>query len=124
MASMARSLTSVDVWERFRSVAECRVDEGNCTAGERLWEVVPSQDPEAALTIRSTRWVADTMECAFDLASGALTCAPGEAIGATPLTFQVLPGRLRRGSRDYTVEEAVSLVLDKLVWDDEQGDRP
>jgi len=127
MASMARVLTSVDVWTQFRCLTEHHVDEGNFVAGERLWEVVPSDEPADVLTIRSTRSIAHAIECAFDDSCGALTCAPGAAIAVRPLTFQVLPelpGIVRCDGRDYTVDEAVNRVLDELVWDDaDQGDR-
>ena len=93
---------------------------GQSIAGERLWEIVQSGDPAAALTIRSTRWAADSVDCVFDVSTGSLTCAPGAAIAAPALTFQVLPsGIIRRGGMECTIDEAVNLVLDELVWKEE-----
>jgi hypothetical protein len=109
---------------RFRTVAERHVKEGNLLAGERLWEVVQSPDGTTLLTIRSTRWAADSVECAFDATTGALTCAPGPAIAAPTLVFQILPdapGMVRRGGVECTIDEAVNLVLDELVWTDLPG---
>lgn len=111
---MAGAMTSVDVWTRFRCLTEHHINEGNFVAGERLWAVVASSN---TLTIRSTRSGAHAIECAFDDASGRLTCAAG----ADPLAFRVLldrPGMLRFGRRNYTIAEAVNLVLDELVWDE------
>ena len=119
MAAMTTSLSSACVWRRFRCLAERHIEEGNLVAGERLWEIVPSPDESAALTIRSTRWTSDSVECAYDASTGALTCAPGTAIVAPTLTFHVCtddPGMFRRGGVDCTVDEAVALVLDELVW--------
>jgi hypothetical protein len=119
MAARALSFPGADIWDRFRSSAEHHVGEGNLEAGERLWEIVDSS--EAALTIRSTSWTADAIECALDIESGKLTCAPGQAIPAAPLTFQVVrdrAGTFRRGGVEYTIDEAVNLILDELVWVD------
>ena len=110
----------MEFWNRFRSTAEHQIVDGNAEAGERLWEVVPSSDTGTALTIRSTRWDGDAVECAFDASTGALTCAPGPAIHAPTLVFHVLPdGRVRRGGVDCTMDEAVNLVLGELVWVDD-----
>jgi hypothetical protein len=106
-------------WRQFRTLAERHIQEGNLVAGERLWEVVPADD-DSWLTIRSTRWAADSVECVFDAVTGSLTCAPGAAIAAPPFTFQVLPGgTVRRGGVECTLDEAVNLVLDELVWKEE-----
>jgi hypothetical protein len=106
-------------WRRFRTIAERHIEEGNLVAGERLWEIIAADDSRW-LTIRSTRWAADSVECVFDASTGSLTCAPGAAISAPPLTFQVLPGGLvRRGGVECTIDEAVNLVLDELVWKEE-----
>ena len=117
MAAMAGVMTSVDLWTRFRCLTQRQVDEGNFVAGERLWEVVPSSN---TLTIRSTCSGAHAIECAFDDASGRLTCTAG----AGPLAFRVIPdrpGMLRCRGRNYTLAEAVNLILDELIWD--EGDQ-
>jgi hypothetical protein len=107
-------------WRQFRALAQRHIDEGNLVAGERIWEIVQSGDPATWLTIRSTRWAADSVDCVFDVSTGSLTCAPGAAIAAPPLTFQVLPGGIvRRGGVECTIDEAVNLILDELVWKEE-----
>jgi hypothetical protein len=114
--------TGTAVWHRFRSLAEHHITEGNLTAGEQLWEVVQSDEASNLLIIRSTRWTADSIECALDLKSGALTCAPGSAICTGPLKFQLVqdkPGMVRRRGKEFTIDEAVQLVLSELVWVDD-----
>jgi hypothetical protein len=121
MAARAIAFPGADIWDRFRSSAEHHVGEGNLEAGERLWEIVDCSAAAAALTIRSTSWTADAIDCALDFESGNLTCAPGQAIPAAPLTFQVVrerPGIFRRGGVEFTIDEAVNLILDELVWVD------
>jgi hypothetical protein len=110
MAARAAALPGADLWDQFRCSAGRHVDEGNLEAGERLWEIVDPPESGGVLTIRSTSLPADAIECALDVESGHLTCAT--------MTFQVLrdqPGMFRRGGIDYTIDEAVNLILDELV---------
>jgi hypothetical protein len=121
MAAHAAALTCAGIWERFRGLAERYIEEGNVVAGERLWEVVPSPQPATVLTIRSTRRAGDSVECAFDASTGAIVCAPGPAVPAATVTFHAhpdLPGKVRRGELICTVDEAINLILDELVWDE------
>jgi hypothetical protein len=116
MAARAIAFPGADIWAQFRCAAEHHIGEGNLEAGERLWEIVDCSGP--GLTIRSTNWSTDAIECALDFENGRLTCAPGMAIPNAALTFQVLrdkPGMFRRGGVDYTIDEAVNLILDELV---------
>jgi hypothetical protein len=117
MAARAIAFPCADIWDRFRCAAQHHIGEGNLEAGERLWEIVDRS--ASVLTIRSTSWTSDAIECALDLESGNLTCAPGQAIPAAPLTFQVVrdrAGTFRRGGMEFTIDEAVNLILGELVW--------
>lgn len=125
MAAATTAIPCTEIWQRFRCLAEQRIGEGNLEAGERLWEVVHSPLATTALTIRSTRWTADAIECVLDVEAGALTCAPGEALAAAPWNFQVVPhsrGMVRRGGVDFTIDQAVNVILDELVWLDAGGE--
>ena len=110
MAARAAAFPDAEIWDRFRCSAGRHVDEGNLEAGERLWEIVDPPEAGGVLTIRSTSLSADSIECALDIESGNLTCAS--------MIFQVLrdqSGMFRRGGKDYTIDEAVNLILDELV---------
>jgi hypothetical protein len=111
----------IQCWNRFQSLAEGRIDEGNLVAGERLWELVKSQDPGRRLVIRSSIDPADFVECSLDLGAGVLTCRPGSAIECDTLVFRLADGtagRLLVDERQFTLEQAVTMILDKLVWMD------
>jgi hypothetical protein len=102
--------------------AERRVQEGNLLAGEPVWRIATHSGEPRRFTIQSTAALADFMECSLDLERGLLTCSRGEAIGSTPLRFE-LPagdiGTLRCGTAQYTLDEAVLAMLDELVWTEE-----
>jgi hypothetical protein len=102
-------------WDRFQSLAEVRVQEGNLVAGERLWHIVKSPDVVQALIIQSTRHPADFVECSLDGQSRVLTCRQGSAIGSGVLSFQLPEAPLPAEGR-CTVEQALGLILDQLVW--------
>ncbi len=116
----------IEIWDRFRSLAAGRVHEGNMLAGERLWEIVNSPDREARLnlTIQSTKHPADLVACRLDPKANLLTCSPGPANHSGPLTFDLLGEpveRLRRGAWEGTLDQALNLILDQLLWTEEQG---
>ena len=124
-AAMAPSLAKeTGLWDRFQCVAEQRIKEGNLLAGERLWEIGRSPGMPHTFTIRSTIDPADFLECSLDGEAGVLTCTPGSAIRADPLRFQVsgeTAGALGREGRDFTLEQAIFLILDELVWIEDCG---
>ncbi len=108
-----------EFWERFQRLAELRVREGNLVAGEPLWEIVRASGSPPRLTIRSTTCPTDFSECSLDPESGVLTCRPGPAIDAGVLRWQLLEGTsdtLRGCDQDCTVDQAVTWILDELVW--------
>lgn len=122
---MAVPATGRGLPERFQRLAEDLIGEGNFLAEERLWEVRMSGP--MSITISSVQWEGNAIECTFDPDAGSLRCCPGAVIGHKPLVFDVVPdqnGILRRCGADLTLEEAVQLVLDELVWmdDDESMD--
>jgi hypothetical protein len=110
------------IWERFRFLAACRVQEGNLVAGERLWEIVDSSGGAPLFTIQSTTDANDSLECSLDPQTGVLNCRPGPSIKTSALRFE-LPGgtggQLRRDGADCTLDQAIALLLDQLVWVEE-----
>jgi len=113
-----------DVWQQFQSLAEARVLEGNIVAGERLWEVVKSADLGGVLIIQSTRRPANSVKCSVNARERLLTCQSGSAFGQPVLAFYVRGGstvQLCCGQGEFTLHEALSQVLDQLVWTEESG---
>ena len=109
-------------WDRFQSLAEQRIREGNLVSGEQLWEIVTSPGVAPRFTIQSTRHAAESLECSLNLETGVLTCRPGTAIKADPLNFHILRGiadTLRRNCENCTLEQAMDLILDELLWIEE-----
>ena len=124
MAPRAVAAPSVDYtqcWNRFQSLTEGRIHEGNVVAGERLWELVKSPDPGRQLIIRSSIDPADFVECSLDPGAGVLTCQPGSAIECDVLVFRLADdtaGGLLVDDRQFSLEQAVTMILDQLVWMD------
>jgi hypothetical protein len=113
---MARSVEHIQCWNQFQSLAEGRVNEGNLVAGERLWELVKSPDPAGRLVIRSSSDPADSFECSLN--AGVLTCRPGSAIECDALEFRLAgdgAGMLLADEHRFTVEQALTMILDTLV---------
>jgi hypothetical protein len=111
-------------WDRFQNLAETRVQEGNLLAGERLWQIVKSPDVVQALIIQSTRYPSDFVECSLDGQSCVLTCRSGAAIGSGVLSFHMpdaKAGFTLASECECTIEQALGLILDQLVWV-EEGD--
>ena len=108
----------IECWNRFLSLAEGRIREGNLVADERRWELVKSPDPAGRLIIRSSTNPADFVECTLD--GGVLTCRPGSAIECDALVFRIAgenAGMLLDECR-FTLEQALTMILDQLVWVD------
>lgn len=83
-----------------------------------------SREIPQAFTIQSTRCSADFLDCLLDSETAILRCRPGSAIGSGPLKFRVAGERLcgfGRNSGDYTDYDAVTLILDKLAWIEDDG---
>ncbi len=124
--SIPLRVQAVQFWERFRSLAGRRVEEGNILCGERLWVVAAQPGAAQPLTIRSTSDPTDLVECSLDLESGVVTCIPGAAIRAGALQFETLGATtacLRSDGALYSVEQALDMVLDELVWMEDCGCR-
>jgi hypothetical protein len=112
-----------EIWDRFQALAAGRIQEGNALAGERLWEIVNSPGIEAWLVIQSTRHPTDLVACSLDPKRNLLTCSPGPAIPSGPLAFHLLGEpveRLRRGEWEGTLDQALNLILDQLIWTEEE----
>jgi hypothetical protein len=109
-------------WEQFRKLAVERVNEGNALAGERLWEVVESGSQPGRLLIRSTACPSNLADCRIDPRTRVLLCRNESSSQRTALKFHFVQGTppvLRSGGREFTINEALSEVLDRLVWADE-----
>ena len=112
----AQSAEHIQCWNRFQSLAEGRVNEGNLVAEECLWELVKSADPADRLIIRSSNHPSESFECSFD--AGVLTCRPGSAIECDALEFRLAgdtPGMLLADEHRFTPEQALTMILDTLV---------
>jgi hypothetical protein len=117
----APSVEHIQCWNRFQSLAESRIHEGNLVAGERLWELLKSPDPRGRLIIRSSRDPAVFIECSFDPGAGILTCRLGSAIECDALAFRLAGdtvGMLWVDERQFRPEQALTMILDQLVWMD------
>jgi hypothetical protein len=117
----ASSVERIQCWNRFQSLAEGRIHEGNLVAGERLWELVKSPHPARRLIIRSSIDPADFVECSLDPGAGVLTCRPGSAIECDDLVFRLAgdtADMLLVDDRQFTLEQALTMILDRLVWMD------
>ena len=126
MAAQAGIVPSIahkmDFWDRFQCLTEQRVKEANFVAAERLWEIGKAAGAAQTLTIRSTIDPSNFLECSLDAEAGVLTCRQGSALKVDSLRFQLLGGTvdmLRREGRDCTLDQAITLILDELVWIDE-----
>ena len=106
------------LWNRFGMEAEARVRECNAMAGERLWSVRSHDQAELRLVVESTGCPDDYIECTLDPVAGVLVCRPGPALEAACCQFQVAADgtSLRLGEVEYTVSEALALILDELVF--------
>lgn len=112
----APSAEHIQCWTRFQSLAEGRINEGNLVAGERLWELVKSPDLPARLIIRSSSDHGEFVECSLD--ADVLTCRPGLAIDCNALVFRLAGDAGGMASTDehrFTIEQALTMVLDRLV---------
>jgi len=111
----------IQCWNRFQSLAEGRIHEGNLVAGERLWELVKSPDLGTRLIIRSSIDPAEFVECSLDPGAGVLRCRPGSETECDALVFRLADDtadRLLVDDRQFTCEQAVTMILDRLVWMD------
>ncbi len=109
-------------WDRFCQQLEDRVREGNLLAGDSLWRMTASTAPAIVLSVHHVHRPADRVDCIFDPAKGLLTCTPGAEIPLEACQFQWVGGTadiLRHGSEELTLSEALTLLLDGLVWPDE-----
>lgn len=94
-----------------RRLAECRVEESNILAGERLWDIVEVPGPGQSLVIRSTRRPGGFLDCSLDSDAGTVTCRPGPAVDSAPLTFQLAE---RRADLPCALKQFIVLILDEL----------
>ena len=106
-------------WERFQSEVELRVRECNAIAGEPLWVMSGMSAPIRRLTVASATRPGNRMDCSFEIGRGILVCAPGPGVRAKRLRFRFTEGVLLLDGREYSIDEALRLVLDELVCIDE-----
>jgi len=108
-----------EFWERFHRMTEQRVVEGNVVAGERLWEIERTPCVPLSFTIRSTIDPSDFVECSLNVEASVVTCRPGPVIKGGPLAFRLTGAALQalqHHTEECTVEQAIGLILDRLVW--------
>jgi|ERR1700730_9761698 hypothetical protein len=117
-AVVALRAEHIESWDRFQRLAELQVQECNAVAGECLWRTATAPDRAPLFSVQSTARPGISVECSFDVEHGMLTCKPGSAIQADTLEFQFIGETvvtLRRGGGEFTLEQALGLVLDELV---------
>jgi hypothetical protein len=109
-------------WVRFQSLADERVSECNALAGERLWI---SANSIGSWAVYAAGNPADSVSCSADAEAGLLMCKPGAAVCGETVVFECSDGSVevvRCGEVKLTMQEAVSLMLDRLAWPDEPCD--
>jgi len=106
-------------WDRFRLELEVRVRECNAVAGEPLWVISEMGGRPGRFRIESATPSGDRIECSFDIDRGILVCAPGPGVRARRLRFEWREGDLLLDGRQCDIDEAQRMVLDQLVWIDE-----
>ena len=109
---------NTEFWKRFHQMTEQRVVEGNVLAGERLWEIPSTPCGPFSFTIRSTIDPSDFVECSLDAEASVVTCRPEPVIKAGPLAFRLTGAAgqpLQHDTEECTVEQAIGLMLDRLV---------
>lgn len=107
-------------WRDFQWELENRIREANAVAGQMIWQVVIHG--ETSLSISRLDCPDDRMDCVFDPDKPLLVCTSGPGIPGACFAFEWKsgePGILCRGSVEFTLTEALGLVLDELVWPDE-----
>jgi len=112
-------------WERFQRLAEQRVSECNALAGERLWISAAPANSAVSWAVYSASNPADSVSCSIDAEAGLLICKPGAAVCGEVVLFACSDGSadvVRCGEVEFSMEEAVSLMLDRLAWPDEPCD--
>jgi hypothetical protein len=112
-------------WQRFQRLAEQRVCECNALAGERLWISAAPIDSAVSWAVYSASNPADSVSCSVDEEAGFLMCKPGPAVCGETVVFECSNGSVdvvRCGEVELSMEEAVSLMLDRLAWPDEPCD--
>ena len=111
-------------WDRFQHLAAVRVRECNIVAGEELWITTGAADPIPTVVVVSTTCSQNRVECSFDPDRRILACKPGPALRIEPHQFEWIAETgdiLRRESREFTLDEAVNLLLDELVCTENAG---
>jgi hypothetical protein len=113
----------LEFWNRFHRLAEAQVRECNALAGQDLWETECQEQPTLRLKVRSTTCRGDELDFCFDAHTGILTCQPGARIERQPCRFELVSPAgeaLRHGEFVISLKQAVLLMLDELVFVDEQ----
>jgi hypothetical protein len=108
-------------WERFCAQVEMRITETNLVAGERLWKTT-IWEPSLALSIEHVHRPSERLDCVFDPGESVLSFSPSAEIDPDTFSFRWMGGSadiLRRGAEEFTLSQALALLLDQLVWPDE-----
>ena len=123
-ATVLQRSESVGFWHHFQREAELRVREGNAIAGECLWTTIGSSPSNRQIAIGALKCPSNRMLCSFDVEREILTVEPGPAITAEVRVFQWLPAvsALRCGDQELTLADVITLILNHLVWADEEGE--
>jgi hypothetical protein len=121
-AAVSARVGPLGFWARFCEQLEIRIREGNVISGETLWRTSTSTGPAMGLCVQNIRRPDDRVDCMFDPKDCLLTFTPGAEIPADARQFRWIGGTtdvLCRGSEEFTLSQALTLLLDELVWPDE-----
>ena len=104
-------------WPEFRRRILSAVQECNCIAGEKIWNVAePQSDKGKMLEISGEDSTSPRVELALDVRGSRLSCAFSSARRTQRWRFKLLPDCvLRKQGKTYRMADAVEAVLDHLV---------
>jgi hypothetical protein len=115
-------LRCLDFWDRFRNELEHQVQECNAVAGETLWKITSTTSSPLQLTIQCSTLPEHRLDCSFSSEQLTVRCTRGPNEPAVGHEFQWVGGTapvLRRGVDEFTLSEALNLILDQLAWPDD-----
>jgi hypothetical protein len=104
------------LWEVFRRRICAVVRECNCEAGEAMWGMVEESGEMVRLRVWDQTNISSHVELILDFEHALLTCDFGKPPQADRWVFCFQPDSTLRGSgADYQMDDAVRVILDRLI---------
>jgi hypothetical protein len=110
------TMQQTEMWRLFERITQARVREGNLVAGEPMWRVQGSIPGSHRLVIESIQDPADHLECSLTGGAHGIECRLSAAAGRRH-RFPIA------AAEHHEVDQAVSRMLDLLVWTERQEKR-